>query len=155
MSHICQAIKDEFEAWKKRSLEEVELEYLYVDASNFRYHQGARSEPVLCAWGLTSDGKPVFLSLAATSAESHDAVTDFLRDLTTRGLRPPLLVITDGAPGLISAIEQVFDKSLRQRCLVHRARNVIAKVSKGIRRRSRRTSGASSTTSPQSPAMRL
>lgn len=42
-----------------------------------------------------------------------------------------MLIITDGAPGLISAIEQVFDKSLRQRCLVHRARNVIAKVSKG------------------------
>ena len=131
VSRICQAIKDEFEAWKKRSLEEVELEYLYVDASNFRYHQGARSEPVLCAWGLTADGKPVFLSLAATSAESHDAVTDFLRDLTTRGLRPPLLVITDGTPGLISAIEQVFDRSLRQRCLVHRARNVIVKVSRG------------------------
>ena len=131
VSRICQAIKDEFEVWKKRSLKEVELEYLYVDASHFRYHQGARSEPVLCAWGLTTDGKPVFLALAATSAESHDAVTDFLRDLTTRGLRPPLLVITDGAPGLISAIEQVFDRSLRQRCLVHRARNVIAKVSTG------------------------
>ena len=131
VSRICQAIKDEFEVWKKRSLKEVELEYLYVDASHFRYHQGARSEPVLCAWGLTTDGKPVFLSLAATSAESHDAVTDFLRDLSKRGLRPPLMVITDGAPGLISALEQVFDRSLRQRCLVHRARNVIAKVSTG------------------------
>ena len=131
VSRICQTIKDEFDAWKKRSLKDVELEYLYVDASHFRYHQGARSEPVLCAWGLTADGRPVFLALAATSAESHDAVTDFLRDLTRRGLRAPLLVITDGAPGLISAIEQVFDKSLRQRCLVHRARNVIAKVSKG------------------------
>ena len=70
MSRICQTIKDEFDAWKKRSLKDVELEYLYVDTSNFRYHQGARSEPILCAWGLTTDGKPVFLSLAATSAES-------------------------------------------------------------------------------------
>jgi len=131
VNRICQTIKDEFEAWCTRSLEDVELEYLYVDASHFRYHHGARAEPVVCAWGLTTDGKPVFLALAAISAESHDAVVDFLRDLTGRGLRAPLLVITDGAPGLISAIEQVFPHSLRQRCLVHRCRNALARVSKG------------------------
>lgn len=131
VNRICQAIKDEFDAWRTRSLKDVELEYLYVDASHFRNHQGARAEPVVCAWGITTDGKPVFLALASISAESHDAAVDFLRDLTGRGLRAPLLVITDGAPGLISAIEQVFDRSLRQRCLIHRARNLVAKVSKG------------------------
>ena len=130
-NRICQAIKDEFDAWRTKDLSKVELEYLYIDASHFRFHQGARAEPVLCAWGITTDGKPVFLALASVSAESHDAAVDFLRDLVERGLRAPLLVITDGAPGLISAIEQVYDRSLRQRCLIHRARNVIAKVSKG------------------------
>jgi putative transposase len=45
-----------------------------------------------------------------------------------RGLLPPLLVISDGAPGLISACELVLGRSLRQRCLIHRARNVLAKV---------------------------
>jgi transposase-like protein len=39
-----------------------------------------------------------------------------------------VLVIPDGAPGLIGAVEQVFPCSLRQRCLVHRARNLLAKV---------------------------
>jgi len=131
VNRICQTIKDEFDAWCTRSLKDVELEYLYVDASHFRFHQGARAEPVLCAWGITTDGKPVFLAVASVSAESHDAVVDFLRDLTKRGLRAPSLVITDGAPGLISAIEQVFPQSLRQRCLIHRARNLIAKVSSG------------------------
>ncbi len=130
-NRICQAIKDEFEAWRARDLSKVELDYLYVDASHFRFHQGARAEPVLCAWGITTEGKPVFLAVASVSAESHDAVIDFLRDLTGRGLKAPLLVITDGAPGLISAIEQVFYQSLRQRCLIHRARNVLAKVSRG------------------------
>jgi putative transposase len=38
-----------------------------------------------------------------------------------RGLRAPLLVITDGAAGLIGAVEVVFSHSLRQRCLVHRS----------------------------------
>jgi putative transposase len=103
----------------------VELEYLFVDASHFRMHPGARAEPVLCAWGISSNGKPVFLALEAADAESHDACAEFLRGLVGRGLRPPLLVICDGAPGLIGAIEQLFDRSLRQRCLVHRARNVL------------------------------
>jgi putative transposase len=53
---------------------------------------------------------------------------DFLGDLTSRGLRAPVLVISDGAPGLLSAVEQVFPRSLRQRCTIHRARNVLAKV---------------------------
>lgn len=52
----------------------------------------------------------------------------FLTDLVARGLRPPLLVISDGAPGLLAACEQVFARSLRQRCLIHRARNILAKV---------------------------
>jgi len=51
-----------------------------------------------------------------------------LTELVGRGLRPPLLSISDGAPGLIGACEQVFGRSLRQRCLIHRARNLLAKV---------------------------
>ena len=40
----------------------------------------------------------------------------------------PLLVISDGAAGLIGALERTMGAALRQRCLVHRARNVLAKV---------------------------
>jgi transposase-like protein len=46
----------------------------------------------------------------------------------TRGLRPPLLVIGDGAAGLVGAIERTMAGSLRQRCLIHRCGNVLAKV---------------------------
>jgi len=48
--------------------------------------------------------------------------------MLARGLKAPLLVICDGAPGLCTALDQVFPDSLRQRCLVHKARNVLAKV---------------------------
>jgi transposase-like protein len=133
VSRVCQAIGDEFDGWRRRDLSDVELEYLYLDGSHFRYHDGARAEPVLCAWGITTTGAPVFLALDAASSESHDACGGFLRDLVARGLRPPLLVITDGAPGLIGAVERVYDASLRQRCLIHRVRNVTAKVSEADR----------------------
>jgi len=68
------------------------------------------------------------VGLAPGGSESTDAWSGFLEDLGDRGLRPPLLVISDGAGGLINAAETVLVRSLRQRCLIHRARNVLAKV---------------------------
>jgi len=37
-------------------------------------------------------------------------------------------VVSDGAPGIIKAIETCFPRSARQRCLAHRMRNLAAKV---------------------------
>ena len=50
--------------------------------------------------------------------------------LGERGLGCPLLVISDGAPGLVGAVQRTMGAALRQRCLIHRCRNVLAKVSK-------------------------
>jgi putative transposase len=130
VSRICEAIKCEFDAWRTRDLCDVHLDYLFLDGSHFKFHPGSPSEPVLCAWGITTEGAPVFVGLAPGESESHDAWADFLTDLTGRGLVQPLLVVSDGAPGLIGAAEVVLAKSLRQRCLIHRARNVLAKVPK-------------------------
>jgi putative transposase len=128
VSRICEAIRDEFDAWRTRDLSAVELDYFFADGSYFKMHPGAPAEPVLVAWGITAAGKPVFLGLEPGSSESHDAWAGFFRGLKSRGLRDPLLVISDGGQGLIGAAEIVFDRSLRQRCLIHRARNIVAKV---------------------------
>ena len=145
VSRICSAIKDEFAAWCARRLDDIVLDYLFLDASNFRMHPNAPAEPVLAAWGITTGSKPAFIGLAPGSGESADAWADFLADLTGRGLASPLLVISDCAPGLIAAIEQAFSKALRQRCLVLRARNVLAKIAAGCRPRSRTPTGPCST----------
>lgn len=129
VSRICQRISAEFEAWRTRDLSRVRLDYLFLDASHFKMHPGAPAEPVLAAWGIDTDGRPVFVGLAPAGSESTDAWDDFLAELKNRGLRPPLLAISDGAPGLIGALDRAFANSLRQRCLVHRARNTLAKVS--------------------------
>jgi transposase-like protein len=130
VSRICQAIRDEFATWSARRLDDVVLDYLFLDASNFKMHPNSPAEPVLAAWGITTDGKPVFIGLAPAGTESTDAWAGFLTELRERGLRPPLLGVSDGAPGLIAALEAVFARSLRQRCLIHRGRNVVAKVPK-------------------------
>jgi transposase-like protein len=129
VSRICQRIGEEFAVWRARDLSGVRLDYLFLDASHFRMHPGAPAEPVLAAWGIDVDGKPVFVGLGPAASESTDAWDDFLADLVGRGLRAPLLGISDGAAGLTGAFDRAFPASLRQRCLVHRARNVLAKVS--------------------------
>jgi transposase-like protein len=129
-SRICSRLKDEFDAWRRRDLSGVRIDYLFLDGSYFKMHPKAGAEPVLAAWGIDTDGKPVFLGLASGSSESADAWRDFLNDLEDRGLAAPLLVVSDGGKGLLAAIETCFGQSLVQRCLIHRCRNVLAKVSK-------------------------
>jgi putative transposase len=128
VSRVCQAIRDEFDTWRTRRLDDLELDYLFLDGSHFKMHKGARAEPVLAAWGITTAGKPVLVGLDAAANEGNDAWDSFLDGLTQRGLRPPLLVISDGAAGLVGAIERTMPRSLRQRCLIHRARNLLAKI---------------------------
>src|SRR6266540_2128870 len=130
VSRICEAIKEEFDSFKDADLSGIELEYLFIDGSHFRMHPGTEAEPVLVAWGIAVTGKPHLLGLEPGTSESTDAWAGFLRGMLKRGLRPPLLVISDGGAGLIAAVEIVLSASLRQRCLIHRARNLLAKVPK-------------------------
>ncbi len=67
---ICQEIKVEFETFKHRDLCDLELEYLYLDGSHFKMHPGAGPEPVLVAWGITTDNKPVLVSIEPGLSES-------------------------------------------------------------------------------------
>ena len=117
VSEVCKAIRAEYQAWARRRLDEIMLDYLFLDATFFRMHPGSPAEPVLAAWGITTEGKPVFVGLSPGTGESTDAWADFLTDLRERGLATPLLVVSDGAKGLIAAIEQIYPKALRQRCL--------------------------------------
>jgi transposase-like protein len=130
VSRVCAELKTQFETWSRRDLSGLTLDYLFLDASMFKYHANAGAEPVLAAWGIDTDGKPVFVGLDTSATESTDAWSGFLTDLGERGLGSPLLVISDGAPGLISAAELTMPGALRQRCLIHRARNILAKVPK-------------------------
>src|SRR5450759_2726529 len=84
--------------------------------------------PTNTGWPSVSMPQPA--STGSAASESGDAWGGFLTDLGARGLRCPLLVISDGATGLISAVERTMSGALRQRCLIHRARNILAKVPK-------------------------
>jgi putative transposase len=128
VSRICQRLRAEFDTWRRRDLSGTRIDYLYLDGSFFKMHPKAKAEPVLVAWGIDTDGHPVFLGLGPGAAESTDAWRAMLEDLKDRGLCVPLLVISDGGKGLCAAIERSYPNSLHQRCLIHVCRNLIAKV---------------------------
>src|SRR6266511_2563177 len=70
VSQVCQAIHDEYQAFTTRRLDGITLDYLFLDASFFRMHPGSPAEPILAAWGITTDGKPAFIGLAPGTGES-------------------------------------------------------------------------------------
>jgi len=63
VSRICSELKEQFQTWSRRRLDDLTLDYLFLDASHFKYHPNAGAEPVLAAWGIDTDGKPVFVGL--------------------------------------------------------------------------------------------
>ena len=79
---------------------------------------------MLAAWGVGEDGRKVLLALMAGSKEDTETVRAFFQDMRARGLGDPLLAVSDGAPGIIRAIEECFPRSARQRCLARRMRNL-------------------------------
>jgi putative transposase len=94
---------------------------------------------VLVAWGFTTEGERVLLAVMLGMRESHEDWLALARDLIARGLGAPMLVVADGAPGLIKAVEQGWPASDRQHCAVHRVRNLLAKLPERDRERVRQT----------------
>ena len=128
VSQVTARLWEDYEAFATRDLSEFAVAYLFVDGVAERLHAGLPREAVLCAWGITEDGRKVLLHLAPGTKEDTASCTGFFEDLKRRGLPDPLLVVTDGAPGLIRAVETCFPRALRQRCLAHRLRNLRSKA---------------------------
>ncbi len=128
VSEIGKQLWEDYQAFKSRDLAEYDIAYLFIDGIAERIRPGQRREPVMAAWGFTFDGRKVLLHLMAGSKEDAETVSAFFQDMRARGLGDPLLVVSDGAPGVIKAIDVCFPRSIRQRCLAHRIRNLAAKV---------------------------
>jgi transposase-like protein len=128
VSELGEQLWADYQDFATRDLGEYDIVYLFVDGIAERIRPGQRREPVMAAWGFTASGAKVLLALMAGSKEDAETVTAFFQDMRARGLGDPLLVVSDGAPGIIKAIETCFPRSARQRCLAHRMRNLAAKV---------------------------
>jgi len=136
-SRICKGLRERFTAFMARDLSTIRLVALFCDAIYLPVRPSGVKEGVLCAWGIGQDGERVLLAVMLGMRESEEDWLALGRDLTRRGLRSPQLVVADGAPGLIAAVEQLWPAADRQRCTVHRLRNLLAKLPERERERVR------------------
>jgi transposase-like protein len=129
VSEITEVLWEEFETFQKRDLSGFELEALFLDAlyESLRLRGGPK-EALLCAWGIMRDGSKVLLHLTLGNRERYETWLEMLRNMVRRGLRIPVSITSDGSPGAIKAIEQVFSHSLRIRCWVHKMKNIVGKL---------------------------
>jgi putative transposase len=134
---ICGELRERFEQFKRRDLYDVQVAALFLDAVLLSVRPNGPKEGVLVAWGFTEQGERVLLSVMLGMRESQEDWLALGRDLIARGLGAPLLIVADGAPGLIKAVEQCWPASDRQHCCVHRVRNLLAKLPERERERVR------------------
>src|SRR5436190_12324716 len=137
-SRICSELRERFAAFQRRDLYDIDLAALFLDATFLAVRRDGPKEGVLVAWGFTDAGDRVLLAVMLGMRESHEDWLALARDLIARGLGAPMLIVADGAPGLIKAIEQCWLASDRQHCAVHRIRNLLAKLPDRERDRVRR-----------------
>lgn len=128
VSQITDRLWEDYQAFCARDLSGIDVEYLFLDAVYESLRRRGAKEGVLAAWCITTSGRKLLLGLSAGAKESEVCWTTFLRDLITRGLRSPTSVTSDGAPGLINAISQVFGASIRIRCWYHKMANIRSKL---------------------------
>jgi len=134
VSRVTESLHEEFEAFAQRDLSELEVVYLFADAvsESLRRQAGCR-EGILVTWAILGDGSKVLVHRSLGNTERYEDWLEHFRDVVRRGLTTPLTVTTDGAPGLIRAVEAMWPEAERIRCWVHKLRNVLDKVPEGAR----------------------
>lgn len=131
VSRLNQTLTEQYEAWRERRLQE-HWRIVYLDGIHFDIRHGDKVDAtiILVALGVDLLGSKEVLALRACAEESKDGWACLLQDLRTRGATKIDLIVTDGHDGLLAAVDELFPATLRQRCLVHKQRNVMNAIPK-------------------------
>lgn len=129
ISNITESLWEDYRRFCKRDLSNYEVVYVVVDAvyESVRAHV-KNKEAILVAYGVLIDGRKVLLHMELGQKENGDCCTEFLRNMVNRGLNMPIAINSDGAAGMIKAINEIFPHSLRLRCWVHKMKNLSNKL---------------------------
>src|SRR3989454_7002782 len=98
VSRVIATLKDGLEAWRKRSLADVDVIYLYLDAFALRVRSAGKvvGVPVLGVVGVLADGRKHLVALELCGGESFAAWRGCLDDLVALGVRAAGLALGRG-----------------------------------------------------------
>jgi len=131
VSRLNHTLTEQFEAWRCRPLL-AHWRVLYLDGIYFEVRHGEQVDPtiILAAMGVDLEGTKEILAIRACAQESQEGWLALLQDLRSRGVSDVDLIVTDGHEGLLAAVAALFTATPRQRCLVHKQRNVMSAIPK-------------------------
>jgi putative transposase len=131
VSRLNQSLTEQYEAWRERALP-AHYRVVYLDGIHFTVRHGEKTDStmILTALGVDLEGSREVLGFRACAEESQDGWSCLLQDLRNRGMKEIDLVVTDGADGLLAALAALFPATPRQRCLIHKQRNVMSAIPK-------------------------
>lgn len=134
ISRLNQDLEQQFQTWRERPLPE-HWRILYLDGVHFSIRHGEKADStiILTALGVDLAGNKEVLALRACAEEDKDGWACLLQDLRSRGATQIDLIVTDGHDGLLAAVLQLFSATPRQRCLLHKQRNVLNAVPRRVR----------------------
>jgi putative transposase len=126
ISRLNQTLTQQFETWRERALQ-THWRILYLDGIHFSIRHGDKADStlILTALGVDLAGNKEVLALRACAEEDKDGWACLLQDLRSRGATHIDMIVTDGHDGLLAAVAELFSATPRQRCLVHKQRNVL------------------------------
>lgn len=131
VSRITQRLDSAVSAFHKRPLSDDAV-YLFLDGVYVRVKgtDKVQRKPVLVAYVITTSGEKQLVGYRLAASESEAEWEALLNSLYHRGLEGKALklVVTDGNPGLHKALATVYPDVPRQRCWVHKLRNVMSKL---------------------------
>jgi len=92
----------------------------------------SQKETAVVALGITTDGEKEILDFELGNTENYEVCRDLVGRLVKRGFTAShrLLAVLDGSQPLKKAVLQFFSDAVIQRCLVHKERNIRARLSK-------------------------
>jgi transposase-like protein len=122
----------EWGLWKRRSLEGLQVVYLWVDGVYVKAGLEKQKAALLVVIGSLVDGRKVVLAVEPGYRESTESWSEVLRDLKERGMNCPCSVTGDGNLGIWGALANVYPDALEQRCWNHKVVNVLDKLPKKL-----------------------
>src|SRR5690242_8478991 len=126
VSRLNHALTEQFEAWRERPLLS-HYRILYLDGVHFSVRHGEKTDStiILTALAVDLEGNKDVLALRACAEEDKDGWSCLLQDVRRRGATQMDLIGTSGHEGLLAAVSALFTATARQRCVVHKQRNVM------------------------------
>jgi len=137
VSWCSQELVGAIESWWNRNLSSMRFKYLCCDGVYFEMRVARTIEmvPVLVVIRVTEIGQKQVVVIQFEDKESASRWRETFKDLKSRGLDSQMVTlgIIDGLSGLGKVFREEFPKGKIQRCQVHVARNVLAKVPRKLK----------------------